>query len=232
MNVIFSVTPSFLKDLETFEKPRGKTPSYDPRSERNPEFAPPSFYTNEKKDWSRKSKWKQEKDSVDLGADVQTPKQCGDALNSHETDSQSTQRELDLNNQPLEIHANNTDVSTPRTSITQNYRPSFDSTSSAQNTNAYLQSTNPTIANTNLIRHNTNVHDQNTNPNVQKTHPIVHSGTNPYVHNAFHNLPPPPIHIFPPPNFPPPLLPPPFPFPPQYPPNTQFPPSYSYPPPQ
>ena len=216
-------------DLETFEKPTRKTPSYDPRSERNPEFAPPSFYTNEKKDWLRKSKWKPEKHTVDLGTDVQTPKHRGDALNNQETDSQSTQHDFDLNNQPLEMHANNTDILTPQTSITQNYQPSFDSSASAQNTNAHFQSTNPNIANTNPNLHNTNVYDQSTNPNVQSTHPIVYSGTNPYVHNTFHNLPPPPIHIFPPPNFPPP----PFPFPPQYPPNTQFPPNYpSYPPPQ
>lgn len=55
----------------------------------------------------------------------------------------------------------------------------------------------------------------NINPYAQNTNFLPN--TNPNLFTTFPNLPPPPIHTFPPPNVPPPLFPPPYQIPPQYP---------------
>lgn len=78
---------------------------------------------------------------------------------------------------------------------------------SAHMSQSQVQSTNNAFQNTNLDCYNTNV--QGTSQ----------ANMNPIFYNTLPNLPPPPIHSFPPPNFPPPFLPPTYSLPPQYPPH-------------
>lgn len=217
-----------------FDKPKRKTPSYEPRDERNPEFAPPSFYTNtnEKKSFSKKSKWKQEDERKNIAFDVEISKEeksrkSENAFDSEQTSSIWMEPEHSLNNRQTSYTCKNDTNSSqyctegttqPQTSVTQHYEPSFNNTlPNVQRTNVDPQNTNPTNLSIYPIVHNTHVNVPNTNPNFYNTLP---------------NLPPPPIHAFPPPNLPPPFLhsyehq-----FQPRYPPNIPYPPNFQYPPP-
>ncbi|XP_046847782.1 coiled-coil domain-containing protein 174-like [Xenia sp. Carnegie-2017] len=214
-------------DLEMFNKPKRKTPIYDPRSERNPEFAPPSFYNDDKKNISMAKRTKK-----------QNEKYQSDPTTIHKMTSFDHHNDDKLN---FQTHKNNTDFDIPEagTSISdannhgnsdviniqqQDLNKNSDTSFSAPIMNSIPGDTNPLMPPTLWNNYNTNVDPQNTHNNpfntFQNTNFNAH-GMNPHVFNTqFPNLPPPPIHIYPPPiNLFNPTVPPPYPFPPQYPQN-------------
>ena len=158
-------------------------PSYDPRSERNPDFAPPSFYSdaNEKKSFAKKTKWKQQERKTDTASDnvITKTQESGklDIFNQQESTSRLIQPEYNLTNeQEMQMSGDSVYHSTQGTSQHQ------------------VQSTHSTVQNMNPDCHNINVQDTNQDNmhNVQNITPMFH--------NTLPNLPPPPIHTFLPPN--------------------------------
>ncbi|XP_028413136.1 coiled-coil domain-containing protein 174-like [Dendronephthya gigantea] len=186
-------------DLERFDKPKKKTPSYDPRSERNPEFAPPSFYekTSETPKKFSETKWE--------GGNQGVEEETQNVSVSQDRTSGFIQHQYTLNNQETSEDDHNTNSSQYSNIATQNYQPIF------SNTNPYVQ--------------NTNFIPPNTHPNLHTTFPNLPPPPFPNLPPPpSHTFPPPNI---PPPFFPPPVqIPPQYPIPylpPSIPKNQQYP---------